>query len=327
MDNTLWDLSGASWQSAQNVRRDFVSAKNPQQTPASVWCIRPLTDKPIVSAVIPTSDAFRGGYFPKLLRQLQSQTLCGIEVIVVRGDPRQGRAINIGVALARGHYLLTLDDDTDLPDRSTVEKLVSAMRESPHIGIAGANACIPDDASAFMRSAMHQIPRRAWTPVETITDSDLAQHPCMLMRTCDFKMIGGENELIPRGLDPLLRQRMREAGKRVVLVPNVNYYHRLPASLDTLMRQFFRNGRQSAWVSRHYAHWVIETPDGHGEFKPRRSFAARALRLPLRLISAFLTAKWIWMLCESAYAFGFASEWLLPSQGAKPSGAQPTGDT
>ena len=28
--------------------------------------------------------------------------------------------------------------------------------------------------------------------VEEVTDSDLAEHPCMIMRTAEFKQVGGE---------------------------------------------------------------------------------------------------------------------------------------
>ena len=67
------------------------------------------------------------------------------ELIVVRGDFRQGRAINIGVALAHGKYLLTLDDDTSLPDPATFEKLVRVMETNPDLVIAGSNNVIPEN--------------------------------------------------------------------------------------------------------------------------------------------------------------------------------------
>ena len=79
-----------------------------------------------LSVVIPTSDAHRGGYFRDLLVQIGRQDFRDFEVIAVRGDPRQGRAINVGAELARGKYLLTLDDDTALPDPATFSKLVWA---------------------------------------------------------------------------------------------------------------------------------------------------------------------------------------------------------
>jgi glycosyl transferase family 2 len=279
-----------------------------------VWQDAPHSGGVILSVVIPTSDAHRGGYFRNLLVQIGRQDFRDFEVIVVRGDPRQGRAINVGAALARGRYLLTLDDDTALPDPGTFKKLVAILESYPDIGMAGGNNVIPDDAGPLVRWAMRQIPRRSWEPVQAITDSDLAEHPCVMMRTAEFKAVGGENELVPRGLDPYLRQAFREAGRRVVVAPNVIYHHLPPNSWGGLLRQFFRNGRQAAFANRHYPEWVIETPSAHGSFRPRVPFPLRVLRSPVRLLGALLTGKPVWFVCEMAYALGFAREWISPTE-------------
>jgi GT2 family glycosyltransferase len=234
----------------------------------------------------------------------------------VRGDSRQGRAINIGAALAQGIYLLTLDDDTSLPDPETFSKLVAVMEAHPEIGIAGGNNVIPPDASPFVRRVMQQIPRRSWEPVSKITDSDLAEHPCLIMRTEEFKAVGGENELIPRGLDPYLREEFRKLDKRVVVAPGIIYHHLPPDNLDKLLRQFSRNGRQAAFVNRNYPQWVIETPIVHGSFRAEMPLPLRLLRFPIRLLYALTTGKPIWFLCEVAYALGFSYEFFVKkSQG------------
>ncbi len=229
---------------------------------------------------------------------------------MVRGDPRQGRAINTGASLAQSKYLLTLDDDTSLPDTKTFSKLVAVMDANPEIGIAGGNNVIPEDTSFFVRRVMKELPRRSWEPVSEITDSDLAEHPCMIMRTAEFKSIGGENELIPRGLDPYLREEYRKSGKRVVLVPKVIYNHLPPGSLNKLLKQSFRNGRQAAYVNRHYPQWVIETPSKHGKFVPRRPLWQRILRYPLRLLGTLVTGRWMWFIYQIFYAAGFVFFWL-----------------
>jgi hypothetical protein len=207
---------------------------------------------------------------------------------------------------------LTLDDDTSLPDPTTFSTLVGIMETYPDIGMAGGNNVIPSDASPLVRRVMRQIPRRSWEPVREIVDSDLAEHPCLIMRTAEFKAVGGENELLPRGLDPYLRQAFREAGKRVVVVPGVIYHHLPPDSLGGLLAQFFRNGRQAAFANRHYPHWVIETPSDHGSFRPLVPLPVRVLRFPLRLLYALMTGRPVWFLCEMAYALGFAREWVSP---------------
>jgi len=185
-------------------------------------------------------------------------------------------------ALARGKYLLTIDDDISLPDPETFRKLVAVMQAHPDIGMAGGNNLIPADASPFQRRVMREIPRWSSEPVSEITESDRAEHGCLIMRAAVFKAVGGENELIPRGLDPYLREAFREAGKRVVVVPGVIYHHLPPESLRTLLQQFLRNGRQAAFANRHYPQWVIETPSSHGPFRARASASAKSISISAR---------------------------------------------
>lgn len=297
----------ARWLPATQIDRSFVKHIHFEDSPGKVWHYNSCRKSASLSVIIPTFDANRGGYFLKLLKQISCQDFDNFEVIIVCGDPRQGRAINIAAALSCGKYLLTLDDDTSLPDKKTFSKLVSLMEEHRDIGIAGGNNTIPEDADPLVRRAIRELPRRSWKPVDMITDSDLAEHPCMIMRTDDFKAIGGENELIPRGLDPYLRQEFRKSGKRVVVTPGVIYHHLPPGDLNKLMRQFFRNGRQAAYTNRKYPQWMIETPQQHGQFKVKQSFFFRILRFPMRLLCALIAGKPIWFLCEVFYALGFAS--------------------
>ncbi len=315
MKNTVSDLEihfqSVFWQTAAAVVRPFVRHSNPEDSPGVLWQYSSDDSQTILSVVIPTADAYRDGYLPKLLNQIGSQEFSAFELILVRGDPRQGRAINIGAALARGKYLLTLDDDTSLPDPETFSKLLAVMEAHPDIGIAGGNNVIPADVSPFVRRVMQQIPRRSWDPVQEITDSDLAEHPCMIMRTDEFMSVGGENELIPRGLDPYLRQEFRKLGKRVVVVPGVIYHHLPPNNLSRLLQQFYRNGRLAAYVNRNYPQWVIETPTDHLLARTRYPFSFRLIRFPVRLLNGLLTGKPLWFLCELFYALGFINEYLV----------------
>jgi len=303
-------FKSAIWKPVADVDRSFVRYPNKEASSGKVWRHSSDSGDINLSVVIPTSDAHRGGYLLKLLSQIGCQDLSGFELIVVRGDSRQGRAINIGAALAQGIYLITLDDDTSLPDPETFSKLAAVMEAHPEIGIAGGNNVIPSDASTFVRRAMREIPRRSWTPVKEITDSDLAEHPCMIMHTAEFKSIGGENELIPRGLDPYLRQAFRDAGFRIVLVPGVIYHHLPPDGWRKLLKQFFRNGRQAAYANRYYPQWVIETPSKHGAFVLRIPLWQRILRYPLRLLSALATGHWVWLISQIFYGVGSLFFWI-----------------
>ena len=302
------------WFPAAQIDRSFVKHTNSEASPAKIWHCQPCGGNVILSVIIPTIDANRSGYFLKLLAQIGYQDFEDYEVIVVRGDHRQGRAINTAAALARGKYLLTLDDDTSLPDPKTFSKLKAVMEDYKEIGLAGGNNVIPSNAKPFVRRVMRELPRRSWDPVHEIIDSDLAEHPCMIMRAEEFKLIGGENELIPRGLDPYLRQEFRKLLKRVVVVPEVIYHHLPPASFSKLLRQFYRNGRQAAYTNRNYPQWVIETPQTHGQFTAKKSPLFRALRFPIRLLSALISKKPLWFLCEIVYSIGFIREYIVSEE-------------
>jgi len=299
-----------AWQPAADFPRPFVRHANPEPSPGKIW--RYSSDGPAInlSVVIPTLDGSRGGKLTKLLAQVSEQEFEGFEVIVVKGDSRQGRAINAAAALSQGPYLMTLDDDTVLPDPMTFLKLQAVLAQNPDIGIAGGNNVVPEDAQPFVRRVMQEIPRRSWKIVQEITDSDLAEHPCLMMRTSEFKALGGENELIPRGLDPYLRQEYRKINKRVVVVPGVHYHHIPPETLGQLLNQFYRNGRQAAYANRHYPQWIIETPTKHGSFVIKRSLFFRVLRFPIRLMAALATGKTLRFLSEAVYGLGFLTETL-----------------
>jgi len=301
-------FQSGQWLPAANIERSFVKNVNLKVSPGTVWHFSPDNTPAKLSVIIPTFDANRGGYFLQLLAQIDCQEFEDFEVIVVQGDPRQGRAINVAAVIAQGRYLLTLDDDTSLPDSMTFGKLVAVMEKHPEIGIAGGNNVIPADANLFVRRVMQELPRRSWDPVNEIIDSDLAEHPCMIICAECFRFVGGENELIPRGLDPYLRQEFRKLNKRVVVVPGVNYHHLPPDNFSKLLLQFYRNGRQAAYTNRNYPQWMIETPQRHGQFKVKQSFLYRICRFPMRLLRALITGKPILFLCEVFYALGFASE-------------------
>ena len=67
-------------------------------------------------------------------------------------------AIDTAAALAAGEYLLTLDDDSSLPDTDALHTLVAAMDAHPDIGMAGGSNTVPAWATPFVQRVMRQVP-------------------------------------------------------------------------------------------------------------------------------------------------------------------------
>lgn len=265
--------------------------------------------KPKVSVVIPSLSPERATSLRELRSALAAQTLAS-EVIVVEGVSPQGAAINRGAERATGRILVVVDDDSSIRDPRLIEKLVAVLDHDPRVGMAGASVRTPEDANLFQRLAAREFPRFNVPVVSRVTDSDLACHGCAAFPLALFRSIGGEREEIVRGLDPDLRQRLRDRGYRVVLVPDCVVYHPLPASLRGFVKTFLRNGAGSARAQREHPDLVFETDESleSHDFQARRSFAYRVLRFPLRVLWALLTLRPLRALAYACYALGYVQE-------------------
>lgn len=265
------------------------------------------TDIPRISVVIPSSDGYRNGLVPRLLASLDRQTGDRFETILIKGVSPQGRAINQGVAQARGEYLVILDDDAELADPDVIQRLIQVLEADPTIGMAGASIVVAPDATPFQKVAAAQFPRFQTPVVDQVTDSDLACHGCCAFPRHVFEAIGGEREDILRGLDPDLRMRLRAAGYRVVLAPRARIYHPMPPGWRALIRIFFRNGFGSAYAYRFQPDSVYETHEAlhDRDFRPQTTLGYRILRFPLRLLRALATGQWLRLAAYSSYAVGY----------------------
>ncbi|HEM45487.1 MAG TPA: glycosyltransferase, partial [Alphaproteobacteria bacterium] len=127
-----------------------------------------------VSVVVPS---IRGGpSLARLLETLRGQDCGGLEVLVVKGVSPQGRAINMGVAAARGGVIVVCDDDSRLPYPSTVRRLVEVLEADPKVGMVGAATRCDPALPGFARAVARSIPRFEVPVVQELTDSDMACH-------------------------------------------------------------------------------------------------------------------------------------------------------
>jgi GT2 family glycosyltransferase len=275
--------------------------------------IKQNTPNPIVSIVIPTRDAWGRGWFPKLIKQIEEQTFKEWELIIVKGDTRPSRAKNVGTAISKGRYILNLDDDSQLPQRETIENLVKAMESDDRIGAVGAGKLIPPYVNWLCRKIMRELPRQTIPISEEIRDSDMIESGCMLIRKEAILKVGGENELLFRGDDDYLRNALREAGYRTVIAPNTFYYHLPPCTFVGFIKSAFRNGRGSAITQKLYPQWVYAGSEEHRidvDFQP--SFPKRLFRALKTTILAFFLFRPIYIIYRFFYALGYISGWLRP---------------
>lgn len=267
--------------------------------------------------VVPSSNGNCDGNVPLLLKDLEAQTFRDMEVIVIVGVVPQGKAINQATERAKGEYLVILDDDSRVFDRGTIFKLVGILRENPDVGMVGASIVQPHDATRFQRHVAREFPRFNMPVVDELTDSDMPCHGCCAFQREVFDEIGGEPENIVRGLDPILRQRLRELGYRVVLAPRLSVSHPIPGTWNGLIRMFWRNGRGSAYAQRHSPEHIFDTHE-QTEWKGEtlhQPLWKRMARYPLRTVKRILTGSPVRGIGDFVYAAGYLCENLAPRDG------------
>ncbi len=268
---------------------------------------------PRLSVIVPSRDGVGGGLVERLRRDLAKQTFRDYEFILVIGDDRQGRAINNGVSHARGDVIMTMDDDTILLSETVVERVMAALDADPLTGMAGAACVVPPWESDFQRRACREIPRRFFPVQKETVDSDMVQHPLLAMPKKVFLEIGGEDEELIRGLDPLLRYKTRRAGFRVVVAGGAAIAHVLPPTFPKLLAQYARNGRGSAFARKYFPDRIYESAPGFegDDFKSVRPFAYRVARKVTGVLAAVLRGEYIRVGADLAYTWGFLHETLF----------------
>ncbi len=268
--------------------------------------------RPLVSVVIPSWDGYRKGALPRLLKELEEQTLKDKEVIVIKGVFPQGKSINQGAKKAKGKFLVVMDDDSSLGNRKVLENMIKVLEKDRKAGMVGASITLPPNASRFQRWLISQFPRFSVPVVKKPIPSDMACHGCCAFPMKVFWEIGGEREELIRGLDPDLRHRLREKGYRIYLAPDSPVYHPLPSDIFQLLRLFFRNGKGSAYAQKFFPHLVYETDEKIKEenFVEQRGIFFRLIRFPLRLIHALIYCEFLRFLSYLSYGVGFLWGWV-----------------
>lgn len=212
-------------------------------------------EAPICSIIIPVYNKLE--YTSKCLGTLFVTTGCQVpfEVIVVNNGSADGtaeflsgqlevltiitnnqnlgfaKACNQGAEVARGDYLLFLNNDTVVTP-GWLEELLDACNLD--VGIVGCRMLYPDytiqHAGIELIAGIPDHPYRhqpADLPAaNTPRDLDMVTGACLLIKRELFLMLGGFDEVYRNGVEDVdLCLRVREAGYRVVYQPRAMIYH------------------------------------------------------------------------------------------------------
>jgi glycosyltransferase involved in cell wall biosynthesis len=158
------------------------------------------------------------------------------DVQVIRNPENMGfaRACNQGAALARGQYVIVLNNDT-LPQPGWLEALIAEADADPSVGLVGCKLLYPDTGKVQhagigwidglpdhpFRHADAQAPE-----VNQVRDLDMVTGACMLIRRDVFERVGGFDDGFLNGAEDIdLCLQVRRAGYRVRYTPESVLFH------------------------------------------------------------------------------------------------------
>lgn len=235
------------------------------------WRVRyaPSLPHPLVSVVIPTAGRSHdiGSYSFDLVRNcvrslIDSESYDNLEIVVVHNDDLDPRTqawlearpqvrlvsytferfnfcekLNLGVASARGQYILLMNDDMEVITPRFIHDLVG-LAERPGIGAVGATLLFPDGrlqhAGMIMTSGgpshmligEHASVGRPHGYLHLTRDVFGVTGACMMVRRDIFDAVGGfDEEFGPIYNDTDFCMKITARGLRIVIDPGSKLYH------------------------------------------------------------------------------------------------------
>ncbi len=170
---------------------------------------------------------------PDLLSSLSSSRT-NVRVVRFRENLGFARACNEGARLARGHYLIFLNNDA-LPTPGWLEKMAGLARTDLGIGIVGCKLLYPNGRIQHVGIAFDQNknPRHIYRgfsadipPATVCRDYQAVTGACLLMERELYWSIGGMDEAFKNSYEDVdLCLKVRSRGYRVVVCTNSVVYH------------------------------------------------------------------------------------------------------
>ena len=214
--------------------------------------------KPYFSIIIPVAPS-RGAEVLNSIKQLDFPKN-QYEVIVEKGtNPSRNR--NIGAKRAKGEVLCFLDDDAIVPKgllkeaKKIMDSKHHLAKDYPNYDIAilgGPQLTPPDDkwfpklcgevlASKFGSLSMADRYRKGKENLNA--NENLLTSAIMFVRADAFKKIGGFDEKMYPGEDPLFLAEAKRKGFRIAYSPDIFIWHRRRPTLMKYIQQIFSYGQ------------------------------------------------------------------------------------
>jgi len=214
--------------------------------------------------------------------------------------------------------LVFMDSDIRVDQKNFLVSLVSVLVTNQEIG-----ACCPSflqspEANSFQKRYAAEIAHTETLVEEIITDLYAIPSTCCAVPQELFFKLGGFHEVMIRGEDSELTERVKNAGYRTVLAPRTWCYHPAPANFHKLARTNLRNGSGVAFVDVLFPRLNFDIhPAGHKYFSPPQAWSQRQSRFFRMTVQAIRERKWLLLSSKVFYACGYAFGYVKYSFGKR----------
>jgi GT2 family glycosyltransferase len=240
-----------------------------------------------------------------LLDEIKNQSEQSLEVILVYMVSPSGKARNLGASVAKGEFLVFLDDDIRMGNDKVIANLIQVLNRDKNIGLAGASTLIPPQANRFQKRVGREIPRMVFPVVTQIMESDMVTTQCWAQRKENFSQVGPFSEVLERGVDPEYRYRVRSRGFKVVIAPNTWTFHPPAENFWDFCQQSFRNGRASARAQKRYPDLEKPVPDAGIPTNKNPSLIFRILKAIRDMLYAITRLNYLRAIERITYSLGY----------------------